>query len=190
MSANIVITQTEAGWTVSGKTFDVKDLIKAVGGKWQPDTRTWFIEATKDIAALLKAKADDEAARAEAAVKAKAEAIRDGGVAAAKEAAVKAKAERKTQRAFNATPEGMEAKRVKMDAARARALAAEKAKVLWALAEKKRTPEGARTYYFVCCEQCEVIDWRHAHTSCRAHAEWDGQSWNCFRVRGSIFTGT
>jgi len=170
MSANIVITQTEAGWTVSGKTFDVKDLIKAVGGKWQPDTRTWFIEATKDIAALLKAKADDEAARAEA--------------------AVKAKAERKTQRAFNATPEGMEAKRVKMDAARARALAAEKAKVLWALAEKKRTPEGARTYYFVCCEQCEVIDWRHAHTSCRAHAEWDGQSWNCFRVRGSIFTGT
>jgi len=169
MSANIIITQTDAGWTVSGSTFDMKEHIKAAGGKWQPDTRTWFIESTKSIAGLLKAKADDEAARAAA--------------------AIEAKAARKAKRAYEATPEGKEALRVKRIADQEAARAADKARVLWALAEKKRTDAGAAAYHWICCESCEVIDWQRKHTSCRACAVFDGQSWNSFRVRGSIFTG-
>ena len=167
MSANIVITQTAAGWTVSGSTFTMKEHIKAAGGKWQPETRTWFIDSTKSIASLLEAKAADEAARAAA--------------------QVKVKAERKAQRAYDATPEGIEAKRVKMEAARAAAAEKAKAQVLWALAEKAR---GVAGYHWICCESCEVIDWKRQHTSCRPCGVWDGQSWNTFRVRGSIFTGT
>jgi hypothetical protein len=169
MSAKIVITQTETGWTVSGSTFDMKDHIKAAGGKWQPNTRTWFIEATKDIASLLKAKADDEAARATA--------------------AIEAKAAKKAKRAFDATPEGQMALRLKRIADQEADRLANKARVLRALAEKNRTDAGAAAYYWICCESCEVIDWARKHTSCKACATFDGQSWNTFRVRGSIFTG-
>jgi len=167
MSAKIVITQTPTGWTVSGSTFDMKEHIKAAGGKWQPDTRTWFIDSTKSIASLLQAKADDEASRAAA--------------------QVKVKAERKAQRAFDATPEGVEANRVKREALAAAARAKAKAQVLWALGEKAR---GVAGYHWICCEECEVIDWKRQHTACRPCGVWDGQSWNTFRVRGSIFTGT
>lgn len=167
MSTSIVITETTAGWVVSGSTFAMKEHIKAVGGKWQADTRTWFIDLANDISPLLEAKAADEAARAAA--------------------TLKAKVERKAQRAFDATPEGIEAKRVKMMAARAAAAEKAKAQVLWALAEKAR---GVAGYHWICCESCEVIDWKRQHTSCRPCGVWDGQSWNTFRVRGSIFTGT
>lgn len=57
--------------------------------------------------------------------------------------------------------------------------------ILSCLEQKKKT--GA--YHWICCEKCEVIDWGRQHTSCMACAEWSGQSWNTFRVRGSIFTG-
>lgn len=57
--------------------------------------------------------------------------------------------------------------------------------ILACLEQKKKT--GA--YHWICCEKCEVIDWGRQHTSCMACAEWSGQSWNTFRVRGSIFTG-
>ena len=45
-------------------------------------------------------------------------------------------------------------------------------------------------YSWVCCEQCEIVDLKKGHSSCRAHAHWDGQSWCCFRVFGSLYTGT
>ena len=40
-------------------------------------------------------------------------------------------------------------------------------------------------YNWICCDQCKVLDWNAAHTSCAAHAV-DG---NAFRVRGAIYTG-
>lgn len=52
--------------------------------------------------------------------------------------------------------------------------------------EKRKT--GA--YHWICCDECEVIDWRRQHTSCKACAEFDGQSWNSFRVSGRLYTGT
>jgi hypothetical protein len=39
----LTITTTEGGLVVSGKTFDYKERIKAIGGKWNPETKTWFV---------------------------------------------------------------------------------------------------------------------------------------------------
>lgn len=61
----------------------------------------------------------------------------------------------------------------------------ERQKILACLEEKKKT--GA--YHWICCEKCEVIDWARKHTSCRACADWDGQSWNSFCVNGRRYTG-
>jgi hypothetical protein len=96
-------------------------------------------------------------------------------------ATAKEKAEKKKQReeaaarrAYAASPEG-----------KAEAEEAERQRILACLEEKKKT--GA--YHWICCEKCEVIDWGRQHTSCMACASWSGQSWNTFRVRGSIYTG-
>ena len=62
---------------------------------------------------------------------------------------------------------------------------AKKQRVLDALAIKAKTGQ----YYWICCEECEVIDWQRAHTSCKACAVDCGLYKNTFRVRGNIFTG-
>jgi hypothetical protein len=62
---------------------------------------------------------------------------------------------------------------------------AKKQRVLDALAIKAKTGQ----YYWICCEECEVIDWHLAHTSCKACAVDCGLYKNTFRVRGAIFTG-
>jgi hypothetical protein len=94
--------------------------------------------------------------------------------AACKAERKKRREEAKAARAYWASPEGL-----------ARAEEEERARVRRALEQKKET--GA--YWWVCCEECKVIDWHKKHTSCRACAEWDGYCWNSFRVNGSIFTG-
>jgi hypothetical protein len=93
---------------------------------------------------------------------------------AAKSAKKKEKDEKVAERAFAVSPEG-----------RAMAKEEERKKILACLEEKKKT--GA--YNWICCENCVVINWERQHTSCMACAQWSGQSWNSFRVRGSIFTG-
>ena len=55
--------------------------------------------------------------------------------------------------------------------------------VKWCLADT------SGKYSWVCCEQCEIVDFKKGHTSCRAHAHWDGQSWCSFRIFGSLYTG-
>jgi hypothetical protein len=91
----------------------------------------------------------------------------------AKVAAKKEKDEKAAFAAYAKSPEG-------------RALVKEEErKRMLACLEQKKT--GA--YQWICCEKCEVIDWERQHTSCMACAEWNGQTWNAFRVRGSIFTG-
>jgi hypothetical protein len=86
----------------------------------------------------------------------------------------KEKEEAKAAREFARSPEGIAA-----------AKEAERLRILECLEQKNKT--GA--YHWICCEKCTVIDWARQHTSCQACAEWSGQSWNTFRVRGSIFTG-
>jgi hypothetical protein len=55
--------------------------------------------------------------------------------------------------------------------------------VKWCLANK------TGKYSWVCCEQCEILDLKKGHISCKAHAHWDGQSWCSFRIFGSLYTG-
>lgn len=40
---DLIYTKTHDGWQISGPTFRAKDEIKTEGGKWQPDTKTWFL---------------------------------------------------------------------------------------------------------------------------------------------------
>jgi hypothetical protein len=82
--------------------------------------------------------------------------------------------ELKAARDYWASPEGQ-----------TRAAEEERERVKRAIQEKAKT--GA--YWWICCEECRVIDWHKKHTSCSKCAEWDGYCWNSFRVNGSIFTG-
>lgn len=101
--------------------------------------------------------------------------IPSGGYDSVRQAAVELGAkrteEKKAKKLFDASPEGQ-------------AILQQKAKdlVVEAFASGK--------YHWICCEQCNVIDWGRGHTSCKVHAEFDGQSWNCFRVKGRLYTGT
>jgi xanthine dehydrogenase molybdopterin-binding subunit B len=91
-----------------------------------------------------------------------------------KEIAAVERAEKKKAAAYAASPEGI-----------AEAKEKQRNLILACLEEKKKT--GA--YHWICCEKCEVIDWARKHTSCRACADWDGQSWNSFCVNGRRYTG-
>jgi hypothetical protein len=86
----------------------------------------------------------------------------------------KARQEAKKAAAYARTPEGIAAR-----------LEEERQKILWCLEQKKKT--GA--YHWICCEKCTVVDWGRQHTSCMACADWSGQSWNTFCVRGRRYTG-
>ena len=32
-------------WTLTGNTFAAKDEIKAIGGRWNPDSKSWVVTA-------------------------------------------------------------------------------------------------------------------------------------------------
>lgn len=86
----------------------------------------------------------------------------------------KEREERKAQKAYDASPEGMAA-----------AADAERQRIRWCFEQKQKT--GA--YSWLCCDECQVVDWKRHHTTCMKCAEWDGYCWNSFRINGSIFTG-
>lgn len=92
----------------------------------------------------------------------------------AKEAVKKEKHEKKTAMAFAKSPEGI-----------AKHEEDERLRIASCLEQKKK--DGS--FHWLCCENVKVINWSRQHTSCKACATWSGQSWNTFRVRGSIFTG-
>jgi hypothetical protein len=91
-----------------------------------------------------------------------------------KEEKKRAKEEAAAHRAYAASPQGIAAARE-----------AEKQRIAACIEQKNKT--GA--YHWICCENCTVIDWGRQHTSCKACATWDGQSWNTFCVRGRRYTG-
>ena len=122
MSAINIIRETDL-IVISGKTFNIKDEIKALGGSWNAERRVWTLPLEMDVEETRK-KLD-----------------------------IAMKTNRKTE-----TPK----------------------------AEQKQ----ASNVHWICCEKCTVIDSRRGHTSCMDHAEWDGQSWNSFRVFGRLYTGT
>ena len=92
----------------------------------------------------------------------------------AKEGVKKEKDEKKAAAAFAKSPEGI-----------AKALEEERLKILACLEQKKK--DGS--FHWLCCEKVKVINWGRQHTSCQACADWSGQSWNTFCVRGRRYTG-
>jgi len=128
---------------VSGNTFPYKELLKNLGGRWNPEEKAWKFEESLDV---VRQSVED-------AIQDQADKVRA--------AQAKARKEAKEKKAWDASPEG------------------KKARVLEALKDKKN-------YFWVCCEQCEVIDWKEQFSYCKAHAVGE----NAFRLRGHIYDGT
>ena len=148
-------TRGQTNLIIGGKTFYAKESIKALGGKWDSHSVSW----------TLPIEIDTENLRRE---------LEEASTSAKKAIKKKGKEERKAQKAYEASPEGIDA-----------AADAKRETVRRCFEEKQAT--GA--YWWLCCWECEVVDWKRHHTSCMKCAEWDGYSWNSFRINGSIFTG-
>jgi len=151
-----VLTRENELLVISGKTFDIKDTIKEIGGRWDAARRVWTLPYTEEARAKILA----ASVAAEDRLKAQRKAERE---------------EEKRKAAYRLTPEGQ-----------AEARAEARATIKRCLDEKAKTGK----FHWICCEECEVVDWKRQHTSCRACAHWDGQSWNSFFVRGGLYTGT
>lgn len=149
----IHVRREENQIVLTGKTFDVKEKIKSLGGKWDPDRRVWTLPLAMDTDELR---------------------TQLGALTQAEEARLVATVEVVEPRAVS----GGQARMKRSKAAKNLEL------VKWCLADT------TGKYSWVCCEQCEIVDLKKGHSSCRAHAHWDGQSWCCFRVFGSLYTGT
>jgi hypothetical protein len=48
----LTVTSGLEGLEVSGKTFDYKDQLKALGGKWNPSRKIWTLPSGTDLSAL------------------------------------------------------------------------------------------------------------------------------------------
>ena len=139
---SLSFTVVDTGVLVGGKTFNVKDRLKEVGGRWNPQLSQWSIPVTADSPVL-----------------------RDELETLATQKKAEEAAANKAARLYAASPEG-----------KAAAAAAEKRRIKTAVAAGSS---------WICCNDCQVIDWVRQHTSCQACAV-DG---NSFRVRGNIRTG-
>ena len=141
---SLYFSSTDDGVLISGKTFNIKDRLKEVGGRWNPKTSLWSVaadtpELRQELEALATQKEKEEAAA------------------------------KKAARLYAASSEG-----------KAAAAAAEKELILKIVAEKK-----AGKYHWICCENCEVIDWDRHHSSCSSC----GHDGNTFFVDGKLRTG-
>jgi len=130
---------------ISGKTFDIKERLKAVGGTWISEKNTWQIPASADTPSFREG--------LEIFLTDKKEADR--------RAVIQAKA-------YAASPEGI-----------ASAHKAQKVLIKKILIDKK--PQ----FHWICCEDCEVIDWSRKHTSCNSC----GIGGNTFFKEGRLYTG-
>ena len=149
----IHVKREETQIVLTGKTFDVKEKIKSLGGKWDPDRRVWTLPLAMDTDELR---------------------TQLGALTQAEEARLVATVEVVEPRAVS----GGQARVKRSKTAKNLEL------VKWCLADT------TGKYSWVCCEQCEIVDLKKGHSSCRAHAHWDGQSWCSFRVFGSLYTGS
>jgi len=157
----IHVTREETQLVLTGKTFDLKEKIKSLGGKWNPERRVWTLPLAMDT---------DEV-RTQLGALTQAEEERIVAAASAARAAVEL-AERRVASGGQARPK------------RSKAAAKNRELVERCLADT------SGKYSWVCCHQCEIVDLKRGHSSCRAHAHWDGQSWCSFRIFGSLYTGT
>ena len=145
-------------------TFDIKDSLKKMGARWNPDVRAWVFPLhmdTKDLRKQIKGLVTD--------LKEK-ERVK-------KQAAVERERERL---AYLATPEGKEATRQQRIADNTARMEE----------DKQRIARGeAPLYWWINCLECEVVDWHKKCTTCDACADICGFIKNTFRVKGMIRTG-
>ena len=144
----IYFNREETQFVLTGKTFDLKEKIKALGGKWNPERRIWTLPLGIDM---------DEIQTHLGTLK---------PVEEIPQIPTRGKLIERAQK--------------KRLAAKAKDLEL----VKWCLADT------SGKYSWVCCEKCEIVDFKKGHSSCMAHAHWDGQSWCSFRIFGSLYTGT
>jgi hypothetical protein len=128
---------SEKGIVVTGKTFDVKDILKAHGASWSPEAAAWVFRGKTDVEAV------------QAAVTAEIEAA-----AAAKKAARKVElAKAKAVREWLKTPEG---KAHAVAEAKARVVAARAAGAHWICCDKCEVIDWARQH--TACMACAHWD--------------------------------
>lgn len=159
----LTFTTNETHLFISGKTFDVKETLKNLRASWDCERRVWSLPIALDTDFLRRSLTDRAKEAADARRPAKKE-LSPLERAEKKEAAAKKKA----ARLYAASSEG------------------KKAALMAALAEKEK---GNGAYHWICCDQCNVIDWARQHTSCEVHAIDCGLYKNTFSVRGMIYTG-
>jgi hypothetical protein len=159
---SVYVKREETQLIVTGKTFPVREKIRGLGGRWDPVRGLW----------TLPLELNEEEARTHLGAVTKADEERAAQLAADARAAVEEiEAERRRKWAK------------KEEKRRAKA-AADNFELV-----KKCLADTSGKYSWVCCENCEIVDFRKGHTSCMAHAHWDGQSWCSFRIFGSLYTG-
>lgn len=142
---SLCFSVSDKGVVVTGKTFDVKEILKEKGATWDSDGRVWIFRGQVDPDAVkLLVQGAIEALVAEK------KAARKVELTAAKK-----------HREWLKTPEGQ-----------AYSAAEAKARVIAA-----RASDGG---FWICCDDCTVIDWGRRHTFCKHHE---------FRVRGMVYTG-
>lgn len=165
----VYIKKEETQLVVSGKTFPVREKIRGLGGRWDPVRHVW----------TLPLELDDEQTRIHLGALTKAEEER---AAAAAAAAAERMAD--TRAAFEALQAERVAKWAKKEEKRRAKAAVDNLEAV-----KRCLADTSGKYSWVCCEQCEIVDFKKGHTSCMAHAHWDGQSWCSFRIFGALYTG-
>jgi len=47
------IIATLNGLLISGKTYDVKEQLKALGGVWQPEEKSWLLPSDTDLSTII-----------------------------------------------------------------------------------------------------------------------------------------
>jgi hypothetical protein len=53
----------------------------------------------------------------------------------------------------------------------------------------KAKEAGDHSFYWICCDQCKVLDWERQYTSCQACGQDYGTHTESFFVRGRLRTG-
>ena len=140
---SLFFTTTPENLIVTGKTFYVKEKLKALGGIWK--SPQWLLPLDTD-SALMR---DNLKTDCQLAIKAEKE---------------EKKIKEAKRFAYLYSPQAVK------DALKAKMA-------------------GDRSFYWICCDQCKVLDWERQYTSCLACGQDYGTHTESFFVRGRLRTG-
>ena len=164
--------------SVSGKTFHVRNELRTLGGTWDARRSVWTIPLSvysgtmkNDLISIVTRVMDTEARER----KRKRQEEKDYEIF--RESVLAKPVNDRTE--FEKNWLKIDDEQLKRDAEKIAKV--KKDRVLEALAESATTGK----YHWICCENCDVVDWSRGITCCRAHGS-DGYS---VRVYGRLYTG-